>query len=625
MRKLVLFALAITFVIGVNAQKDAKRFAKQMPIEKAITDNYAPVNTNPAISGTKGEVYVGKAGNIYYALLEEQRAMNYDPASGLLQMIHRADPATYPEANNSGSIVSSQSTDGGANWNYCVILPGDGTNLTRYPQGYIYNVDNNTDPTQVVIGATGPSHTGGNWNNNFFVSGTNNCADMNDNFVPMGCSFEAVRQGTAVTDNGYVYALSSCTEDDGSAYTQFDMNTYRGELDGDHINFGDASFSTVDALGVTTYWWGTFSTAWSQDGSIGYIFGVGLLNDFAGQSAYNPIAWKSTDNGATWELIVTGMNMVDFAGLEDVLVESTDGHYIPLFKGTSAGTVDANGDLQFFGECYSGSTLNVDECYIGAENDENYRLLNVTINAEEGITGFNFVANFLSNDVGSDSEYAYAAGADGVGWSHRIQTSRSEDGLNYFVVYGDTENAGTLYGGENAKPDMYLWGKNINTPGAMPANKMTEGGTYWFHYTSDIAVQQSQYVFMIPTTTTVTQVEMLTNTDLDPVTIEFIEDMTYDVLDGVEDNMMNASIEVSQNQPNPFSGTSTINVNLDRKADLSLEVYNTIGQKVYDATQGQVNAGNYHFTMSADKFEAGVYFYTVKANDTKVTKKMIVQ
>ncbi len=480
-------------------------------------------------NGTVSLNYLGSAGNIYYALLEEQQAMTYDPHSNLLQMIHRANPSVYPEANDNGAVVSSLSLDGGNTWSYKMLTNGDGTNLTRYPQGYIYNADHYPNVGATIIGATGPSHTGGAWNKNFFASGTNSATFISTkSYLDMNCSFEAARYGTAVTDNGYVYALSTCTEDDGSTYTQFDLNTYRGIKDTDHIDFGSTYYSSIDPLGVTTYWYGSVGTAWSQDGSIGYVFGIGLLNDFVGQSSYNPIVWKSTDNGTSWQLIVNGMNMVNFPGLEGVLVISNDGNYIPLFNSEVTGTVDANGNLQFFGACYSGSSIEVSQCPIPLNEDENMHLMNVTINPNSGITAVNFLTNLLSTDVSDDSEYAYSPGLDGVGWSHRLQASRSEDGMAYFIVYGDTENA-SYYNGENAKPDIYIWGSGIDYANPYPPSKMTNEGTFWFHYVSDKAMAIGGNSYQLPVSTTVTQVEMLVNTDLDPVTIEYVNGLVYSV------------------------------------------------------------------------------------------------
>ena len=651
MKKILLLTLLCGITLNLPAQgKNPNRRAKQMPVRKDFVNDYAPTNPNPGLSATAKAknanaslVFLGKAGNIYYALLEEQQCMTYDPAANLLQMIHRADPETYPEANDNGAIVSTQSLDQGATWDYTMLLPGDGQEYTRYPQGFIYNAAQNTDPEDVITGACGPAHSGGTWNANFFVSGLNTDPFKGyASFYDMNCLPEYLRYGMAATDDGFVYALSGCFESDNSGFTRFDMNTYRGKYTGDHIEIGldypttaDIDFvGSVDALAPTTYWWGKFSTAWAQDGSIGYIFGEGLLNDFAGQSGFNPIVWKSTDHGVTWTLLTEGMNMVDFPGLEDVLVQSDDGHYIPLFKGGVAGTVDVNGDLQFFGECYSGSTMNVDNCYIPAENDDNYRLMNVTINPETGITGFKFITNFLSFDVEDDSPYAYAAGANGIGWNHRIQTSRSRDGFYYFVVWGDTPNAEYYYEGENAHPDLFAWGQSLDpnyyTWNTSPV-QLTEEGYYWFHYVSDIVIPEGGPVFKIPVTQTVNQLEMLVNTDLDPVTISFVDELIYDFpisysgATGVEEVENKVNLKAGQNQPNPFSGISTVSVTLDRKAGLSLEVYNTLGQRVYSMEKGVVSAGSYDFRLDAGNFTPGIYYYMVKAGGAKVCKKMIVK
>ncbi|MCK4638126.1 MAG: T9SS type A sorting domain-containing protein, partial [Bacteroidales bacterium] len=81
---------------------------------------------------------------------------------------------------------------------------------------------------------------------------------------------------------------------------------------------------------------------------------------------------------------------------------------------------------------------------------------------------------------------------------------------------------------------------------------------------------------------------------------------------------------VSQNYPNPFSGTSVITVKLEKATDLSLEVFNLTGQKVYEINNGKVGAGSHTLTIDASNLSSGVYFYTVFAGENSVTKKMIV-
>lgn len=100
---------------------------------------------------------------------------------------------------------------------------------------------------------------------------------------------------------------------------------------------------------------------------------------------------------------------------------------------------------------------------------------------------------------------------------------------------------------------------------------------------------------------------------------------TADLLTGIGDNELISSESVSQNYPNPFTGITTITVNLEESADLSLKVTNLLGQTVYETIRGEVNAGTHYFQVDGSSYESGIYFYTVKADNSSVTKKMIVQ
>jgi hypothetical protein len=98
-----------------------------------------------------------------------------------------------------------------------------------------------------------------------------------------------------------------------------------------------------------------------------------------------------------------------------------------------------------------------------------------------------------------------------------------------------------------------------------------------------------------------------------------------DLTTGIGEPSLISAASVSQNYPNPFSETTTITVNLPKAADLSMKVSNILGQQVLEMQRGYVNAGTYYFMVDAAKLKNGVYFYTVKANNSEVTKKMIVR
>ena len=94
---------------------------------------------------------------------------------------------------------------------------------------------------------------------------------------------------------------------------------------------------------------------------------------------------------------------------------------------------------------------------------------------------------------------------------------------------------------------------------------------------------------------------------------------------GVSEKEIIDNSHVSQNFPNPFSGVSTVKVNLQEAADLSLVVTNLTGQKVMEMSKGFVPAQNHTFSIDASSLQSGIYFYTVTAGNSQVTKKMIVE
>jgi hypothetical protein len=118
--------------------------------------------------------------------------------------------------------------------------------------------------------------------------------------------------------------------------------------------------------------------------------------------------------------------------------------------------------------------------------------------------------------------------------------------------------------------------------------------------------------------------------DEDPVTdnnINFMKVSRGDLIPvGVKETSLPINEEsVSQNMPNPFTGTSWVNIEVQKTCDLSLEVTNITGQVVYTIAPKEFQAGSYRLPIHAENLTKGVYFYTVKAGDTSVTKKMIVE
>lgn len=95
---------------------------------------------------------------------------------------------------------------------------------------------------------------------------------------------------------------------------------------------------------------------------------------------------------------------------------------------------------------------------------------------------------------------------------------------------------------------------------------------------------------------------------------------------GVNENKLTIrNQDVSQNFPNPFSGTSTINVNLRESSELNLRVSNLMGQCMLEQTLLNAQPGLNKLTIDAAGFTPGVYFYTVTAGSASISKKMIIE
>ncbi|MCX6257074.1 MAG: T9SS type A sorting domain-containing protein, partial [Bacteroidia bacterium] len=87
---------------------------------------------------------------------------------------------------------------------------------------------------------------------------------------------------------------------------------------------------------------------------------------------------------------------------------------------------------------------------------------------------------------------------------------------------------------------------------------------------------------------------------------------------------INNDFVLYQNQPNPFSQTTTIRFSLPVDTHVTITVYNVLGEKVEEILSEVMSAGDYRIQLNADKYRAGEYFYRIITPEFTSTKTMNV-
>lgn len=70
---------------------------------------------------------------------------------------------------------------------------------------------------------------------------------------------------------------------------------------------------------------------------------------------------------------------------------------------------------------------------------------------------------------------------------------------------------------------------------------------------------------------------------------------------------------LSQNYPNPFNPFTVIEYALPEDSDISITIFNVIGQKMSDLIKSSQKRGTYRITFDGTNMNSGVYFYKIEA------------
>ena len=90
---------------------------------------------------------------------------------------------------------------------------------------------------------------------------------------------------------------------------------------------------------------------------------------------------------------------------------------------------------------------------------------------------------------------------------------------------------------------------------------------------------------------------------------------------GVIQSEMTSSINI---YPNPITSKADIGFTLGKDEDVSIVMYNLLGETVFSNSLGEMNQGSHTIKLDAQNLNAGIYFITLNAGTNKITKKVVI-
>ncbi len=81
---------------------------------------------------------------------------------------------------------------------------------------------------------------------------------------------------------------------------------------------------------------------------------------------------------------------------------------------------------------------------------------------------------------------------------------------------------------------------------------------------------------------------------------------------------------LKQNYPNPFNPSTNIIYSIPNSGFVEIKIYNVLGAEVQTLLAQQKDAGTYEIFFNANNLSSGIYYYAIRYQNLKMTRKMIL-
>lgn len=594
-----------------------------------------PFKSSKAIS----IIPIGTSGNAYGLYNGGRTAIWADPRINSVVFVHRA--AAVP---GSGFLQYDLSKNGGATWTSNIDSLYKRPPDARYPQGGIYNPTGNTNPNNAYVAYFAPTLDNSNSNWGGYCYGVHKLDSSTSSKQGTFTSSGAIRQGVpdafTITQGGVAWIVDAAQRDAlPSGYTDtliiakgiWNSTTNTYDYTRSLLYFPTSKGTYAGANTSTSI--ADIKIAFAPNGQTGYISMLTHADSTKNKGyGYYPVFLKTTDGGANWSAPINPA-LTPIPAIQNFVSDDKLASYFT--------TVPPRENINY--HCAFDHDLVVDAngnphvvVVVSIETSTAWSVLT----SGSGAVGYYALFEIFSNNGGttwdayllkylSRFRTTYTAGTSTISEDNRVQAASTLDGTKLFFTWLDTDTITFPGLTGNGAPDIWFAALDVTNDKRVPVINVTTGST------ADGEANQgtlSHYVFGSTGSYSIPLVYQ-SFTSLDgalPVTYKYVHG--FSVLDnqfktpgegfGDGENMIN---RVSQNYPNPFNDVTTIRVDLAKSTNLSVEVYNMIGQKVIELNEGSKAAGAHFINIKGDKLNSGIYFYTVTAGNQKVTKKMIVE
>ena len=661
MNKSLLTVLALGTALSAVAQSNLKPLQQ---VDKNRVDNYqagfaanklqkpASILSPQGVSGfTLTKIDIGISPNAYTCGFGPKTYLWADPSLNAVSFSHRG---TGVPTTLIGLVNYSASKDGGATWpiiDLNAYLPegeplGANFSAARYPQGLIYSPVGNTNVDSAYFAYfaptrnnTNPGPNSADWGGIGYgvhqLSGLLPARqrEMKSITAPNKAEFHLIPDGMYTSQQGVVWALDQSNNQNAANGYRDTLNLFQGfwnagTRDIDYLlKKIPAPMSTRTSGNAIVSNYIDCRIAFAPNGQIGWISILGH-NSYAARpdSGFYPILYKTINGGTNW----TGPYSVDINGLAAVTA----------IGGTTFTTgfehdlvVDVNGNP--YVTCAIGKLAPNWAISSGPGNWGHF-----VVYSPNG--GTNWHAEML--DKSQTFRGTFGAGQNAVNEDGRPQASTNWAGDKLFFAWFDTDtfsNAGV----GNLAPDLYVRGFDVTAnmwtarrPHPLQGGVMTFGVTIGgtpceFEVTMG---NLSYYVFTNGATSEV-PVSYMKLVDpgnaVSPTTHHYIKGITYNDVDFVVPTdtvgLLNGLKPYEKDNfafgvnPNPFKDNVSIKYNLLSNSNVTIEIFNILGERVMNlvANQNQ-SAGEHKYNVDLSKYNSGIYIVKAKLGNETVTRKI---